>query len=183
MLRHLVVVLGDQLDCESAAFDGFDPARDAVLQMEVRDEAAYVPQHPRRLVYFFAAMRHFRDTCRAAGRRVVYSALDDPANRGSLSEELRRHIATLQPQRVIGLAPGDWRVRQACLRSHPTLNFATIAIFCCPTATFTEFRRRHPQCIMETFYRFMRRRLDVLMDEAGKPLGGQWNFDAQTDSH
>ena len=32
-VRHLVVVLGDQLDAESAAFDGFDPAQDVVLQM------------------------------------------------------------------------------------------------------------------------------------------------------
>jgi len=69
-LRHLVLVLGDQLDGESAAFDGFDPARDAVLQMEVREEATYIPQHKRRLAYFFSAMRHFRDEQRARGRRV-----------------------------------------------------------------------------------------------------------------
>ena len=54
--RHLVLVLGDQLDAESAAFDGFDPHRDAILQMEVREEATYVPQHKRRLAFFFAAM-------------------------------------------------------------------------------------------------------------------------------
>lgn len=29
-IRHLIVVLGDQLDRRSAAFDGFDPERDAV---------------------------------------------------------------------------------------------------------------------------------------------------------
>ena len=29
-LRTLVIVLGDQLDLEAAAFDGFDPAQDAV---------------------------------------------------------------------------------------------------------------------------------------------------------
>ena len=29
-LRHLVLVLGDQLDAASSAFDGFDPACDAV---------------------------------------------------------------------------------------------------------------------------------------------------------
>jgi deoxyribodipyrimidine photolyase-related protein len=36
MVRHVVLVLGDQLDAGSAAFDGFDPARDAILQMVVR---------------------------------------------------------------------------------------------------------------------------------------------------
>ena len=46
-LRHLVLVLGDQLDADSAAFDGFDPGCDAVLMMEVREEAGYIPQNRR----------------------------------------------------------------------------------------------------------------------------------------
>jgi deoxyribodipyrimidine photolyase-related protein len=86
--RHLVVVLGDQLDGQSAAFDGFDPTQDAILQMEVREEAAYLPQHRRRLAFFFAAMRHFRQEQRTAGRRVHYSELDDPGNRGNFADEL-----------------------------------------------------------------------------------------------
>ena len=32
------------------------------------------------------------------------------------------------------------------------------------------------QLIMEFFYRNMRKKFDVLMDN-GQPLGGQWNFD------
>ncbi|MFN5685983.1 cryptochrome/photolyase family protein, partial [Bradyrhizobium sp.] len=71
-VRHLVVVLGDQLDAESAAFDGFDPAQDVVLQMEVAEEATYVPQHKMRIAYFFAAMRHFRAELEARGRTVHY---------------------------------------------------------------------------------------------------------------
>jgi hypothetical protein len=39
-LRHLVAVLGDQLDANSAALDGFDAEQDAILQMEVREEAS-----------------------------------------------------------------------------------------------------------------------------------------------
>jgi deoxyribodipyrimidine photolyase-like uncharacterized protein len=32
---------------------------------------------------------------------------------------------------------------------------------------------------METFYRLMRKRYRVLIDEADKPVGSQWNFDAE----
>jgi len=35
-LRNLVIVLGDQLDLEAAAFDGFDARRDAVWMAESR---------------------------------------------------------------------------------------------------------------------------------------------------
>ncbi len=96
-LRRLVIVLGDQLDAASAAFDGFDPAQDAILIMEVREEASYIPQHKRQLAFFFAAMRHFRDAQREAGRRVHYCELDDPNNRGSLAAEIVRWTAITRP--------------------------------------------------------------------------------------
>ena len=56
--RHLILVLGDQLDVESAAFDGFDRESDAVVMMEVAEEASYIPQHKIRLVLFFSAMQY-----------------------------------------------------------------------------------------------------------------------------
>lgn len=34
-VRNLVLVLGDELSLDSRAFDGFDPARDAVWMAEV----------------------------------------------------------------------------------------------------------------------------------------------------
>ena len=42
--RHLVIVLGDQLDAEASAFDGFDPVRDVVWMAEMEAEAASVPE-------------------------------------------------------------------------------------------------------------------------------------------
>jgi deoxyribodipyrimidine photolyase-related protein len=179
MVRHLVLVLGDQLDAGSAAFDGFDPARDAILQMEVREEASYIRQHKRRLAFFFAAMRHFRDEQRAAGRQVYYSELDDPANRGSFAAEVRRRAAELDPQRLILLQPGDWRVQeQLCALGLP-IEIRADRHFLCSHETFAAFADEHPRLVLETFYRFMRRQLGVLLEPDGAPTGGKWNFDAE----
>jgi len=41
-----------------------------------------------------------------------------------------------------------------------------------------EFFAGKKHCLMESFYRWMRKRCDILM-EKGKPVGGQWNFDRQ----
>ena len=51
-LRHLVIVLGDQLDRHSAALADFDPARDAVWMAEVRAEATQVWSHKARIALF-----------------------------------------------------------------------------------------------------------------------------------
>lgn len=36
--------------------------------------------------------------------------------------------------------------------------------------------------VMETFYRYMRTSRNILLDEAGKPLGGKWNYDHENRS-
>ena len=62
--RNLVIVLGDQLNADSAAFDGFECERDGVWMAEVAEESTHVWTHKARIVMFLAAMRHFRDALR-----------------------------------------------------------------------------------------------------------------------
>ncbi|MFO1055463.1 MAG: cryptochrome/photolyase family protein [Dongiaceae bacterium] len=176
--RNLVLVLGDQLDPGSAAFDGFDPAQDAVLQMEVRQEASYVPQHRLRIALFFAAMRHFQAGLQARGIRALYSRIDDPANRGDLGGEIRRRWEALQPERLIVVEPGDWRVREILKGLGLPLEIRPDRHFLCDHETFREIAGAQPRLVLERFYRTMRRRLDLLMDGAD-PVGGQWNLDRE----
>ena len=75
--RFLILVLGDQPDSRSAAFDGFDPSADVVWMAEVGEEATYVWSHKARIAIFLAAMRHFRDALRDKGAAVDYHVLDD----------------------------------------------------------------------------------------------------------
>ena len=54
--RHLVLVLGDQLDRDSAALDDFEAARDRILMIEARAESTRVPSHKARTVLFLSIM-------------------------------------------------------------------------------------------------------------------------------
>ncbi|MDX2182191.1 MAG: cryptochrome/photolyase family protein [Bryobacteraceae bacterium] len=168
-MRHLIVVLGDQLNRDSAAFDKFDPAKDAVWMAEVTEESTHVWSHKARIALFLSAMRHFRDALREEGIRVHYRELSE----GSLADFLKRDIAKLKPQRVIAAEPGDYRVRDSLA---PMIEFVEDRHFLCSTAEFREHARGRKQLRMEFFYREMRRRHEVLMD-GGQPVGGQWNFD------
>ena len=62
--RHLVLILGDQLDQHSCAFDGFDAAQDVVLMIEAREESTHVWSHKARTTLFLSAMRHFAESLR-----------------------------------------------------------------------------------------------------------------------
>ena len=64
-VRHLIVVLGDQLDPSAAAFDGSDPACDVVWMAEVAEESTHVWSTKMRTALFLSAMRHFAHDRRA----------------------------------------------------------------------------------------------------------------------
>jgi len=176
-LRRLVVICGDQLDADSAALDGFDPARDAILMTEAQEEAAYLRQHKKKLVLFFAAMRHFAGAQRAEGRTVLYRRLDDDGAPQTLADSLRAAIAEHKPQEVVLARPGDWRVLQALTGAAPDLRLVEERHFLTSPDDWAALKGDRKRFIMEDFYRAMRRRTGWLMDEAGAPLGGAWNFD------
>jgi deoxyribodipyrimidine photolyase-related protein len=180
-LRNLVLVLGDQLNIDSAAFDGFDPSLDAVWMAEVGDEATHVWSHKARIAVFLSAMRHFRDALRKKRFRVKYRALDDRGNRGSLASELGHCLSTSKPERLIMVNPGEYRIgeaiRKEALRHETEIEVRRDRHFLCSRQAFADHAALRKQLRMEFFYREMRKNTGLLM-KADKPAGGKWNHDA-----
>lgn len=180
-MRHLILVLGDQLDIDSTVFEDFDPDCDAVWMAEVAHEATQVWSTRARIALFLAAMRHFRDALRARGWRVVYRALDEHAH-PTLEAALAADLAQLQPQRVIAVRPGEWRLAQAlpavCRAAGVPWSERPDTHFYCNPHDFADWAKGRKELRLEFFYRWLRKREDVLM-ENGNPVGGRWNFDAE----
>ena len=180
-LRRLVIVLGDQLDLDAAAFDGFDADTDAVWMAEVAEESTHVWSSKPRTVMFLAAMRHFALALHAAGRPLHYTRLEAPANAGSLAAQLQADILRLKPSSLVMTAPGDWRVleglKAVAEHSGLPLEIHEDRHFFSSIRDFAAHAKGRKALRMEYFYREQRRRHAVLMD-GDEPVGGQWNFDA-----
>jgi len=172
MHRRLLIVLGDQLDADAALFDGADPATDAVVMVEAREEATYLSQHKRRLVAFFAAMRHFAEDLAARGWTVHYHRIDGDVPAETLAEGIARHEAEAHHVTL----PGDWRVLEALRARFPDLVVHDDRHFLDTPSGFADWLEGRKRVILEDFYRAMRRRTGWLM-EGTEPVGGQWNFD------
>ena len=117
-LRHLVLVLGDQLNQDASAFTDFDPQQDAVWMAEVDEESTHVKSAKQRTTLFLSAMRHFAADLRQKDWHVIYSAIDARDNVGTLAGELDKAIANTRPTKIIMTAPGDWRVLQSLRSVH-----------------------------------------------------------------
>jgi deoxyribodipyrimidine photolyase-related protein len=181
-LRSLVLVLGDQLDLDAAAFDGFDARHDAVWMAEVAEESTHVWSSKPRTALFLAAMRHFALALHASGRPLHYARLDAPGNAASLAAQLEVDIRRLRPAGLVMTAPGDWRVLQA-IRSVAEAHGVPLEIredrhFFVTVREFAAHAQGRKSLRMEYFYRAQRQRHGVLM-EGAKPVGGQWNFDVE----
>jgi deoxyribodipyrimidine photolyase-related protein len=195
--RHLVVVLGDQLDHDAAAFDGFDSKQDRIWMAEVAEESTHVWSSKQRIAVFLSAMRHFAQTLRANRMPLDYTTLDDPANTGSFATELTRAIHRLKPQGLVLTAPGDWRVlesiRQTTAVHKLPLDIREDRHFFSTVRDFAEHAKGRKQIRLEYWYRELRQKTGVLMEKipaaknaksslrskpaSAQPIGGQWNFD------
>ena len=180
-LRHLVLVLGDQLDLDASAFDGFDPAQDRVWMAEVADESTHVPSSKQRTALFLSAMRHFAQAVQARHGPLDYTRLDDAGNAGSLAAQLRRAITNERPAGLVMTAPGDWRVLQA-LRAVASecdlpLDLRDDRHFFSTVREFADHAQGRKQVRLEYWYRALRQKHGILM-EGAEPAGGQWNYDA-----
>ena len=205
--RHLVLILGDQLDEASSAFEGFDPLQDRVLMVEAFEESTHVWSHKIRTTLFLSAMRHFAEGLKQRGWQVDYRGLDTHADK-TISEGLLAAISAYQPLAIVGVEPGDMRVRQqienaiksiaagarlqtaTALKitksgpkvsaSAPLLSWREDKHFLCSLPQFRAWAGKSSSLRMEFFYRTLRKQYKVLMDDAkpDTPIGGQWNFDA-----
>ncbi|TVQ53114.1 MAG: cryptochrome/photolyase family protein [Phycisphaerales bacterium] len=180
----LAIVLGDQLDHDSSIFDRIDPKRDVILMMEVREESEHVPSHRQRTTLFLSAMRHFALEQIERGYRVRYSTLDDESNTQDFTGEVTRAVQDLKPERIVLVEPGEQRVMTMVRSWRRSLKNITIDVledthFLCTHEEFSKWAEGRKNLVLEYFYREMRRRLNVLMTEDGKPRGGTWNYDKE----
>ena len=178
----LCLILGDQLSLSLSSLAALDPQTDMLLMCEVHSEATYVKHHKKKIAFVFSAMRHFAAELSGKGYDVRYVKYDDPDNTGSLVGEGARLAARHEVREVIVTAPGEYRLQSEMAGWSTDLNLpVTIKEddrYLCTATEFADWAEGRKQLRMEYFYREMRRKYSVLMEQDG-PIGGQWNFDAE----
>ncbi|NDC38358.1 MAG: cryptochrome/photolyase family protein, partial [Proteobacteria bacterium] len=177
--KVLRIILGDQLNIKHSWFSSINP-NVTYLVMEVREEASYVPHHIQKVVGFFAAMREFARELKALGHTVRYLSLDEKDNLHSLTKNTLTQAQQGGFARIEYQLPDEYRVDQAfgeLAKSSPIPVSAVDSehFFTSRDAVEKLFKEKKTY-LMETFYREMRKRHDILMEGAA-PVGGAWNFD------
>lgn len=173
---RLVLVLGDQLSDNLSALRGADKDSDVIVMAEVMGEAEYVPHHPKKIAFLFAAMRKFATRLQADGWTVAYTRLDDTGSAQTISGELLRRSDEFKASEIITTRAGEWRVIKDLEELPLSVTVLPDDRFIATQAEFEGWADGRKALRMEYFYRDMRRKTGLMM-EGDKPSGGQWNFD------
>jgi deoxyribodipyrimidine photolyase-related protein len=187
--NNLRMILGDQLNPLHSWFTLVDDGVVYVL-MELRQETDYVLHHAQKIIAIFAGMRDFAAQLEAAGHRVHYVAIDDAANLPTITDNINALIAKYQVTAFEYQAPDEWRLdvqladfaKGLQISSQVKLQVVDSEHFFTTRDEVATLFGERKKWLMETFYRQMRVKHNVLIEADSKPpipVGDQWNFDAE----
>ena len=181
MGKTLRLILGDQLNSHHSWFANPDPEV-IYLIAELRQETDYVRHHIQKVIAFFLAMREFANTLEEQGHAVRYYSINDEDNPQDLEQLISNVIGEYQIERFEYQLPDEFRLdeqlRKICNAISLPSNVVDTEHFYTTRFEQRDFFEGKKQRIMESFYRMMRVKHDVLMEQ-GRPIGGKWNFDQE----
>ena len=179
-MRRLYLILGDQLDRDSLIFNDVDSENDCFWMAEVNQESTHVWSHKQRIALFLSGMRHFAEELREKGLPLQYHFLEDQQF-SDLAEALAHTITTEQPEEVWFVRPGDYRVFEllvnTCKRCDVPFKQLNDQHFLSTPQDFMQWAGDKKQLRLEYWYRELRKKYQILMEDDKTPLGGKWNYD------
>lgn len=133
--------------------------------------------HKQKIWVHRATMMHY-----AHQLRTLTSSLDYVDHRSSITPlmDYLKRLAADNIKHIIVAAPHDFlleqRLRICCHRAQVTLEILPSPMFLNTTQQNQGYRKGKKRWFMADFYKYQRRRLNLLMDE-DQPVGGKWSFD------
>ncbi|HLO72888.1 MAG TPA: cryptochrome/photolyase family protein [Flavobacterium sp.] len=178
-MKTLRLLLGDQLNSQHSWFDEVNHNVMYVMA-EMRQETDYVKHHIQKAVAFFLSMRNFSEELTKHGHQVVYYKISDANNPQDLERLILDLIEKNKIEQFEYQYPDEYRLDKQLKAICEKLSISTKAVdsehFYTSRNELADFFKGKKQFLMESFYRMMRKKHDVLM-VGDQPLDGRWNFD------
>lgn len=180
MKKTLRLILGDQLNINHSWFKSVDDSVTYVM-MEIRTETDYAHHHIQKVVGIFAAMRNFANELKSKNHNLIYLALNDDNNLQSFKTNIQSLISKHQFTNFEYQHPDEYRVdedlKQLCNCISINSKSVESEHFFTSRNELVDFFVGKKTFLMESFYRAMRKKHNVLMD-GDQPLTGKWNYDS-----
>lgn len=178
MSKSTLLILGNQLfslDIIQAV------SADNIFMAEDLGLCTYEKHHKLKILMFLTAMREKRDELQAAHCTVEYLDIEHPSFDQSYEDKLADYFAVsgTKELKVFEIEDKDFesRIRAFAEQQNVVLTILPSPMFLLNREEFLAFNGKSKTLRMGNFYKEVRKKLNLLMDEQQKPLGGKWSFD------
>ena len=171
-----LLVLGNQL---------FDPkllAKQKIEHVFMREDielCTYFKFHKLKIHILLSAMRTYAEELKDAGYTVTYQKLSESPM--LYEEHLTLWLKKYSLGKLLCFEIEDKffeeRIIRVAEKASVELEFIPSPMFLTSRLLFRSYLSKTSKPFMQTFYKAQRKRLNILIDKAGEPLGGQWSFD------
>jgi len=184
MGKTVRLILGDQLNAFHSWYQ-YTSEDKVYVMMEIRQETDYSHHHIQKVVAFFTAMRDFASWLKSKGHNILYLQLDDLRNTQSIPGNMDWILKDAAADRFEYQLPDEYRLDVQLVNYAKGLSIGTEAVdtehFLTQRHELRKFFAGKKTYLMESFYRHMRKKYDILMD-GQNPSTGKWNYDADNRS-
>lgn len=178
--KTLRLILGDQ---QNICHSWFREPNDHVtyVMMEIRSETSYTVHHIQKVVAFFASMRAFAKELQALNHKVIYFHFNEENNQHSFEKNITYLIENENFTHFEYQLPDEYRLDEMFKNMVSNLKISSKSYdsehFMSERNELGDFFKGKKIYLMESFYRNMRKKHQILMD-GDQPATGKWNYDS-----
>ena len=178
MRKALLVLLGNQL----FPIEEIKKTQvDMIFMSEDYDLCTYEKHHKLKILLFLVAMREKRDELTANDFKLEYKSLEETPSPRSYEEKLNECISNnnITEVQMYEIEDKDFEKRIITFfdNQNISLKFISSPMFLVKREDFSELCGKSSSLKMAHFYKNVRKKLNILIDECQKPVGGKWSFD------
>ncbi len=128
--------------------------------------------HQQKLIFHRASLKNFEGLLKKRGYKTYYLE-DEWENRLREIGSSKLYVAELDDH------PLEKKLSLLAKKLKIPLEVVSTPAFITETQEFEDLFKGKKKLRLETFYIYQRKKLDILVDENKKPVGGQWSFDPE----
>lgn len=183
----LIVILGNQLfDPKVFKAQGVDAKKTLFFMREDQELASYYKFHKHKIIFFFGAMRAYRDELTKLGYTVHYEAYEKSRPKVPSTGYDKALIDVINKKKISSVSMFEIedkffekRLLQVFKKQDLELTSWPSPMFLTTRDKFQSYLKSSKRPFMKTFYEAQRKRLQILVDKNDKPVGGAWSFDTE----
>ena len=176
-MKSLRIIFVDQLSSNNPTLEAMN-SNDILLFYEPIETFYEIKHHKQKITLLVSALRHHIE--RINHKNVIHQKIEKN-KKHDLVKLLKKIISDENVNKIIIAKPSDFKIYKDLMFFSQSSNIELEVLddrkFISSASDFSEWASDKKTRIQEYYYRWLRKKYNIFMNEEGKPVGDKWNFD------